>query len=115
MNVPRCERVAEDAFRNVDAAGLAEDFGLRAAGQRGDCDEMTGIQALERAAPDQPMHSGQPARQEFEYARPGTTTMIGNWDVVAGATFCNTIGPTRTEDDFVAHIAQTVAGDPQGK
>ena len=76
------------------------------------CDEMTGIQALERAAPDQPLESGRPLRQEFEYIRHGTTTVIGNWDVVQGTTFSPTIGPTRTEEDFVAHIDQTVATDP---
>jgi len=76
------------------------------------CDEMTGIQALERAAPDQSMQCGQTARQEFEYIRHGTTTVIGNWDVVMGTTFGNTIGPTRTEEDFVAHIDQTVATAP---
>jgi transposase len=77
------------------------------------CDEMTGIQALERGAPDQPMQPDQPARQEFEYGRHGTTTLICNWDVVQGVTFCETIGPTRTEEDFVAHIEQTVASDPE--
>lgn len=77
------------------------------------CDEMTGIQALERAVPDQRMQRGQPARQEFEYIRHGTTTVIGNWDVVQGLAFSNTIGPTRTEEDFVAHIDQTVATDPE--
>jgi transposase len=75
-------------------------------------DEMTGLQALERAAPDKPTRAGQVAKQEFEYLRHGTTTLIGNWDVVAGAMFSETIGPTRTEADFVAHIAQTVASDP---
>ena len=79
------------------------------------CDEMTGIQALERAAPTQPMQSGQVERQEFEYIRHGTTTVIGNWDVVQGLTFQNTIGPTRTEEDFVLHIQQTVASNPDAK
>jgi len=79
------------------------------------CDEITGIQALERAAPTQPMQSGQVERQEFEYIRHGTTTVIGNWDVVQGITFQNTIGPTRTEEDFVSHIQQTVASDPDAK
>jgi hypothetical protein len=62
---------------------------------------MTGIQALERGAPTQPMQSGQVERQEFEYIRHGTTTVIGNWDVVPGVTLQNTVGPTRTEEDFV--------------
>ncbi len=38
-------------------------------------DEMTGIQALERAAPTKPMRSGCPERREHEYIRHGTTTL----------------------------------------
>lgn len=75
-------------------------------------DEMTGLQALERPAPDQGMQLGQVARQEFEYIRHGTTTVIGNWDVVQGQMFGATIGPTRKEADFVTHVAGTVATDP---
>lgn len=52
------------------------------------------------------------AKSEFEDTRHGTTTLIGNWDVVEGKLFATTIGPTRTEDDFVAHIRQTIATDP---
>lgn len=76
-------------------------------------DEMTGLQALERAAPDKPTQPASVAKHEFEYIRHGTTTLIGNWDVVAGEMFACTIGPTRTEPDFVAHIEQTVATDPE--
>jgi transposase len=76
------------------------------------CDEMTGLQALERPAPDQAMQPGQVQRREFEYIRHGTTTLIGNWDVVAGTMFAETIGPTRTETDFVTHVATMVATDP---
>lgn len=75
-------------------------------------DEMTGLQALERPAPDQAMQPGQVERREFEYLRHGTTTVIGNWDVVVGAMFAETIGPTRTETDFVTHIAAMVKTDP---
>lgn len=75
-------------------------------------DEMTGLQALERAAPDKPLRAGEVAKQEFEYVRHGTTTLIGNWDVVQGLMFAETVGPTRTEPDFVTHIEQTVATDP---
>ena len=75
-------------------------------------DEMTGLQALERAAPDKPTQPDSVAKHEFEYIRHGTTTLIGNWDVVAGQMFACTLGPTRTEPDFVLHIAQTVATDP---
>jgi DDE superfamily endonuclease len=78
------------------------------------CDEMTGVQALERIAPHQPPRPGRPAREEFEYVRHGTTTMIGNLNVVDGEVTA-TIGPTRTEVDFVGHIRATVAGDPHGE
>jgi len=37
-------------------------------------DEMTGIQALERCAPDLPMSPGKPLAREFEYIRHGTQT-----------------------------------------
>ena len=50
------------------------------------------------------MKLGQAARQEFEYIRHGTTTLIGIWDVVVGKMFSETIGPTRNEADFVNHI-----------
>ena len=77
-------------------------------------DEMTGLQALERAAPDKQSGLGEIAKQEFEYVRHGTTTLIGNLDVVTGQMFAETIGPTRTEPDFLAHLKQTVATDPDG-
>ena len=74
--------------------------------------EMTGLQALERPAPGQPMKLGQAARQEFEYIRHGTTPLIGIWDVVVGKMFSETIGLTRNEADFVNHICVMVATDP---
>jgi hypothetical protein len=76
---------------------------------------MTGIQALERIAPDKDVRPDQIARHEFEYVRHGTTTLIGNFDVVSGEMLSPTIGPTRTEEDFIRHIERTVAGDPQGE
>ena len=75
-------------------------------------DEMTGLQALERNAPDKPPQPGQVAKLEFEYTRHGTTTLIGNFDVVSGQMFAITIQPTRTEADHVKHIQQTIAADP---
>ena len=76
-------------------------------------DEMTGIQALERLHPTLPMMPGQPERREFEYERHGTLTLTANWDVAQGGVVAPTIGETRTEADFVAHIEQTVATDPE--
>lgn len=75
-------------------------------------DEMTGIQALERCAPPLPMKPGQGEKREFEYERHGTVTLIGNFHVVTGEMIAPTVGPTRTEADFVAHIDQTIAFDP---
>ena len=75
-------------------------------------DEMTGIQALERVAATLPMKPGQAECREFEYKRHGTTTLIGNFHVVTGQLIAPTLGPTRTEADFVRHVAQTVATDP---
>jgi len=76
-------------------------------------DEMTGIQALERAHPTLPMRPGQVERREFEYIRRGTLTLIANFDVARGQVITPSLGPTRTEPDFVAHIAQTIATDPE--
>lgn len=76
------------------------------------CDEMTGIQALERVAPTAPMQSGQVERVEFEYVRHGTLSLIANFEVGSGQVVAPSLGPTRTEADFAAHIAQTIATDP---
>jgi transposase len=67
-------------------------------------DEMTGVQALERAAPTQPMRPGRPERTEFEYVRHGTTTLIADFDVASGAVGYR-LGPTRTEADFARYLA----------
>ena len=63
-------------------------------------DEMTGVQALERAAPDLPMQPGKVLRREFEYIRHGTQTLIAAFDVVSGKVI-GTVGDTRTEQDYV--------------
>jgi hypothetical protein len=77
------------------------------------CDEMTGIQALERSAATKPMQRGRTERREFEYVRHGTLSLIANFDVVSGQVVAPSLGPRRTEADFVAHIAQTIESDPQ--
>ena len=83
-------------------------------GQIVSCDELTGMQALERIAPTQPMQPGQVERREFEYARHGTLSLICNFDVGTGQVLGPSLGPTRTEADFAAHIAQTLDMDPDG-
>ncbi len=74
-------------------------------------DEMTGIQALERAAPSLPMKPGQVERREFEYIRHGTKALIAAFDVATGKV-CGTIGDTRTEADFVMFLADLFASAP---
>jgi hypothetical protein len=76
-------------------------------------DEKTGIQALERAAPTLPMRPGLVERPEYEYLRHGTQGLIANFDVATGEVVTPTIGPSRTEEDFAAPIAQTIATDPE--
>lgn len=75
-------------------------------------DEKTGIQALERLYPDIPMGPGRVQLREFEYTRHGTLCLTANLEVWCGGIIAPTLGPTRTEADFVAHVEQTVATDP---
>ena len=76
-------------------------------------DEKTGIQALERAAPTLPMKPGVVERPAYEYIRHGTQCLIANFNVVTGEVVAPSIGATRTEEDFAAHSAQTIATDPE--
>ena len=96
-----------DTYR--EAPALARDQGTHTIST----DEMTGLQALERSAPTLPMTYGRPERIESEYTRHGTLALIGNFSVTTGELIAPTIGPTRTELDFVEHIARTVATDPE--
>jgi hypothetical protein len=73
----------------------------------------TGIQALERAAPTGPMKPGLVERPEYEYIRHGTQCLIANVNVATGEIIAPSIGATRTEEDCAAHIAQTIAPDPE--
>jgi putative transposase len=73
---------------------------------------MTGIQALERLFTTQRMKLKQVEKIEFEYIRHGTQTLIANWHIAKGKVLTPSIGATRTAEDFVQHIAQTVDTDP---
>lgn len=83
-------------------------------GERTIClDEMTGIQALERKAPDLPMRPGKVQRREFEYIRHGTQTLMASFDVASGRVIDATVGDTRTEADYLSHVQHTLATDPE--
>lgn len=74
-------------------------------------DELTGVQALERKAPDLPMRAGQVLRREFEYIRHGTLSWFISFDVVTGQVLEPSWGPTRTEEDALTHLRHLVASD----
>ena len=76
---------------------------------------MTAIQALERAHPTVPMRPGFVERQEFEYIRHGTQSLIANLEVATGQVIAPSVGETRTEADFAAHISQTINSDPDAQ
>ena len=81
-------------------------------------DEKSGIQALERLSPT---HAAQPGGgrsrelREHSYERHGTVCLIANFEVGTGRILSPSLGPTRTEADFVAHIKQSVAVDADGE
>jgi len=103
----RDERIADVCATSREAPARV------AAGERIiSTDEMTGVQALERAAPGLPLRPGQVERRKFEYIRHGTLSFMINFDVVTGEVICPSVGPTRTEVDFLAHIRCTVESDP---
>jgi transposase len=66
---------------------------------------------LERKHPGLPLVPGKVERREFEYIRHGTCTAILSRDVVTGQVIAPTLGPRRTEADFLAHVQGVVASD----
>jgi len=78
-------------------------------------DEKTGIQALERKYETKGMQPGLVERREYEYIRHGTQCLTANFEVATGKIVAPTIDETRTEDDFAAHIQQTVETDLSGE
>jgi transposase len=76
-------------------------------------DEKTGMQALERIHPDLPSRPGKTRCVEHEYTRHGTKCLIANLLAATGESIAPSIGDIRTELDFMSHIQQTVATDPE--
>jgi transposase len=75
-------------------------------------DEKMGIQAKEHAHPKQAMKAGQPERVDPEYIRHGTTGIIASRNVATGEIVKPMIQPTRTEEDFTAHIESVISLSP---
>jgi hypothetical protein len=103
---PAFDTKCADICAVYQAAAAAEQ-----GGQTVSIDEMTGIQALERAAPSLPMKPGHVERREFEYIRHGTKALIAAFDVATGKVR-GTIGDSRTEADFVAFLDTLFASAP---
>lgn len=47
--------------------------------------------------------------------RHGTQALIANLEVATGNVMAPSVGPTRTEEDFVAHMERTIARDPEAE
>jgi putative transposase len=105
---------AERDGKIADVCALYQQAASRAAaGERiVSTDELTQVQALERAAAGLPAQPGHVERREFEYVRHGTLSFMINFDVASGQVIAPSCGATRTDADFVAHIRQTVGSDP---
>jgi hypothetical protein len=76
-------------------------------------DELTGVQALERKHPDLPMQPSHVLRRELEYIRHGILSWFINFDVVTGHVIEPSWGPTRTEEDGLAHIQRLIGSSPK--
>jgi hypothetical protein len=81
-------------------------------------DEKTGIQALERVQQRAPVSRSFTQRQEFEYIRHGTTTLMAAVNLADGKLIHHQLNPTRTEEDFcgfIGHTCQPLLADPEAE
>ncbi len=76
-------------------------------------DEKPGIQAVERDGKTLPTQPDKVERREFNYIRHGTQVLTGNIHLATGKLISPTIANTRTEADFVEHIARLIQSDPK--
>lgn len=74
-------------------------------------DEKTGVQALSRK--ELSMSPGKIKKQEYEYKRNGTTTLIAALEVGSGKIIHEHLGPTRDEQDFLKFCQQAVRKYPE--
>jgi transposase len=74
-------------------------------------DEKTGVQAIERKHPDRRARPGRLARQEFEYIRHGTQSLLATMNVHTGEVVAD-CGPTRTAEDLLRHMDRVAARWP---
>ena len=100
-------RVGEICRAYLDAIPAYENQGIHTI-----CiDEMTGIQALERIAPDLLPAPGHSTKREYEYERHGTTGLFGNFHVPTGRLWCPLMRETRTEEDMLENLDNVIQSD----
>ena len=78
-------------------------------------DEKCGVQAREHKNPKQKVEPGKPERVDPEYKRHGTSGVIASIHIASGAIVSPLIQPTRTEEDYLRHIEEVIATDPDGR
>jgi len=77
-------------------------------------DEKTGIQAISHSQISK-MRVGKLKRIESEYIRNGTTCLIASRNIKTGKLNAYTLGQTRKEEDFLGHVQEIVATQPDKK
>lgn len=103
------QRVAEICRAYREAIALYKTHGIHTI-----CiDEQTGIQALQRIAPDRLARPGQTMLREYEYKRHGTLCLFGNLHVPTGRILALMIRQSRTEEDYLENIDNLIELDPQ--
>src|SRR5262245_66645594 len=70
-------------------------------------DEKTGMQILQRKHPTPLAQPGQPEKRAHEYIRHGVRVRIASFVVPTGQVLWH-LGPTRTSEDFAAHLANVL-------
>ncbi len=109
---PEPDPASEDKIADINALYKSAQERRKRGEATVSTDEMTGVQALERKHPDLPMQPGHVLRREFEYVRHGTQSFIVNVDVATGHVGQISVGSTRNEADFLAHVRATVEAEP---
>jgi len=74
-------------------------------------DEKTGIQAISHSQITK-TEPGRLKRVESEYIRNGTTCLIASRNIKTGKLNAYTLGQTRKEGDFLTHVQEIVATQP---
>jgi transposase len=100
---PAFEAIAQEVCRlYVQAPALKEQGHLLVC-----TDEKSGMQVLQRCQPTRRAIPGHPERRERDYIRHGTRALIASFVVPTGEVVWD-LGPTRTNDDFAAHLLHTL-------